>query len=102
MARIGIGTGAMALLACAAVPAAAMVPPHFQRLNDLRAVTSLPALATALGVPIDRIEAVAPGLYRVTAGRCHVDVRMVVIPGTDTGLSPPRTEPRAGRRICGP
>jgi len=91
-----------ALLAGMAAPAAAMVPPVFQRLGELRAVIGLPSLATIVGAPIDRIELVAPRLYRVTAGRCHVDVRMVEAPGGRRGLTPPRLEPSAGPRLCEP
>jgi hypothetical protein len=53
--------------------------------------------------PIERIELVGPGLYRLTAGRCHMDIRMVVIRGgPGEGLTPPRTAPRPGPRICEP
>jgi hypothetical protein len=90
-------------MAAVSLPAAAMIPPVFQRLGELQSVINLPALATALGVPIDRIELVAPRLYRVTAGRCHVDVRMVEVHGgPGDGLTPPRLQPRAGPRVCGP
>ena len=82
-------------------PAAGMIPPIFQRLGELQSVVNLPSLATTLGVPIDRIEIVAPRLYRVSAGRCHVDVRMVQVHGgPGEGLAPPRLEARAGPRIC--
>ena len=101
----GIGRGAALAMAMAgtAMPATAMVPPVFQRLVELRNVIEVPNLAASLGVPIDRIELVAPRLYRVTAGRCHVDVRMVEVPGgPGAGLTPPRLEARAGPRVCGP
>jgi hypothetical protein len=90
-----IGLGAALL---AALPAAAMVPPHIQQRNQLHAILDLPALATFF--PVSRIELIAPGTWRVTAGRCHIDIRMVPRERTGRGLLPPRIEPQAGRRIC--
>ena len=92
----------VAMFGALPAPTAAMVPPVIQRVGELRSVLDLRGLSTMFAEPIDRIELVAPGLYRVTAGRCHVDVRMVEVPGgPGRGLVPPRTEPRAGRRVCG-
>jgi hypothetical protein len=48
-------TAAAAFLALASVPAPAVVSLPFQRVNEMRTVINLPGLATALGVPIDRI-----------------------------------------------
>jgi hypothetical protein len=94
--------GMAMVLAGVSLPAAAMIPPVLQRLGELQSVINLPALAT-LRAPIERIELIAPGLYRVTAGRCHVDVRLVEVHGgAGEGLTPPRLEPRAGPRVCGP
>jgi hypothetical protein len=93
---IWLGIGAAML---AAVPAAAMVPVNMQRRAELRAVIDLPALLT-LGA-IDRIERIAPDLWRVSAGRCHIDVRILARPPISPGLTPPRFEPRSGQRICG-
>ena len=60
-------------------------------------------LAGLFEAPIERIELVGPGLYRLTAGRCRMDIRMVVVRGgPGEGLAPPRTEPRPGPRICEP
>jgi hypothetical protein len=99
--RIGRSIGAAAVLAAFFVPAAAMIPPVNQRLGDLVSILNLPRLAAAFEAPIERIEAIGPGLYRLTAGRCHVDIRMVRVPGgPGEGLGPPRTAPRAGPRIC--
>jgi hypothetical protein len=94
--------GMAMVLAGMALPAAAMVSPVFQRLAELQAVIGLPGLATALGIPVDRIELIAPSLYRVTAGRCHVDVRLVEAQGPypGRGLTPPRLEAQAGPRLC--
>lgn len=89
------GTGAALLVAGQAL---AMVPPRIQQRNQLKAIIDLPALADFF--PIERIERIAPDLWRVNAGRCHVDVRMVPRQRTGRGLLPPRIEPVAGRRVC--
>lgn len=89
----------LALALLAALPAAAMVPPHIQQRNQLRMLIDLPALARFF--PIDRIELVRPDLWRVTAGRCHIDVRLVPRARTGRGLLPPRIDLQPGRRICG-
>jgi hypothetical protein len=89
----------LALALLSARPAAAMVPPHIQQRNQLRTLIDLPALASFF--PVDRIELVRPDLWRVTAGRCHIDVRMVPRARTGPGLLPPRIELQPGRRICG-
>jgi hypothetical protein len=95
--------GIAALLAMAALPAVAAIPPINQRLGEFQSVVELRDLATSLGIPIDRIEMIGPRLYRVTAGRCHVDVRMVPVHGgPGEGLAPPRLEARPERRVCGP
>ena len=98
--------GSMAIAMAMAVgpsPAAAMVPPIFQRLGDLNSILNLPRLAGLFEAPIERIELVGPGLYRLTAGRCHMEIRMIVVRGgPGEGLAPPRTEPRPGPRICEP
>lgn len=91
----GLGVGVTLL---AAVPAAAMVPLHMQRRNELHRVLDLPALGR-LG-PIERIERIAADMWRVTAGRCHIDIRMVPRARTGRGLLPPRIEPVPGRQVC--
>ena len=91
--RAGFG---LALLT--ALPAAAMVPAHIQQRNQLRSLLDLPALASFF--PIERIELVRPDTWRVTAGRCHIDVRLVPHQRTGRGLLPPRIALEPGRRIC--
>lgn len=89
-------------LAVAAVPAEAALPPNYQRLAELRAVLDLPAVQTAFGIePIERIDYVGTDLYRLSAGRCHLDVRIVGLPLPRGMVGARRFEARAGRRICG-
>ena len=91
-----------ALAALAATPAGAALPPNYQRLAELRAVLALPAVGTAFGIePIDRIDYAGPDLYRLSAGRCHLDVRIVDLPTPPGMVGARRFEARAGRRVCG-
>ena len=89
----GLGLALLTVL-----PAAAMVPPHIQQRNQLRQLLDLPELARFF--PVDRIELVRPDLWRVTAGRCHIDLRLVPRARTGRGLLPPRIALEPGRRIC--
>ena len=92
-AAIGLGSVAAPL---ATVPAQATMPFHAQRRGDLRQIIDMPAL-DRFG-PITRIELIAPGLWRVTSGRCHIDVRMVERPGP---YPRPRSQPAAARAPSG-
>ena len=87
----------------AALPAAAALPPNYQRLAELRAVLAHPGVAGAFGMdaPIERIEYVRPDLYRVTAGRCRIDVAIVGLPTPRDVAGPRRFEARPGKRVCG-
>ena len=92
---------AAAAAALTALPAHAALPPNYQRLAELRAVLDLPAVGTAFGLePIDRIDYVATDLYRLSAGRCHLDVRIVGLPMPRGMVGARRFEARAGRRVC--
>ena len=95
-------TGAACALALlAATPAGAALPPNYQRLAELNAVLALPAVGNAFGIePIERVEYVRPDLYRVSAGRCHLDVRIVGLPMPRGMVGARRFEARAGRRVC--
>jgi hypothetical protein len=95
-----IGAAAVAA-AWLASPATAALPPQYQRLAELQAVLENPDVAEALdGLLISRVEYVRPDLYRVRAGRCHVDVAIVGLP-TPPGLTGPRRfEARAGKKVC--
>ena len=97
MIALALRAAPLACLAGTSMPAAAVVSFPFQRVNEMRTVINLPGLATALGVPIDRVVAIGPRLYRVSAGRCHVDVQMELMPGVRMAA---RYVPRAGPRVC--
>lgn len=98
---LGAVVGASAL-AASGLPVFAALAPNYQRLVELRAVLSHPSVAAAFKVsqPIDKVEYLKPDLYRVTAGACHIDVRIVSIP-TEPGIVGPRqfaVEP--GKPVC--
>jgi len=100
--RLIAGPIAVAATLLTAAPAHAALPPNYQRLAELRAVLDLPAVGTAFGIePIDRIDYVAADLYRLSAGRCHLDVRIVGLPMPRGRVGARRFEARAGRRVCG-
>jgi hypothetical protein len=92
-------TLAAAVLALAAVPAAAALAPNYQRIAELNAVLEHPGVANAMP-PIDRIEYVRTDLYRVTAGRCRLDVRIVDLPVPRGMVGARHFEARPGRRVC--
>jgi len=85
-----------------AVPAMAAVPVHMQRRDELHRIIDLRAF-DRLG-PIDRIERISAYAWRVTLGRCTVDVHIVerrLRPGMPgSGLTPPTYEPRAQPPVC--
>ncbi len=52
-----------------------------QRAAELRAVLNAPGLVEAFGnALIERVEYAGPDLYRVSAGRCYVEARIVDLP----------------------
>lgn len=85
-----------------AAPAAAALPPQYQRIAELKAVLADIEVGRAFGnTPIERVEFVRPDLYRVTAGRCRLDVAIVDLP-TPSGVSGGRRfAVRPGRKVCG-
>jgi hypothetical protein len=88
--------------ALAASPAAAALAPNYQRIAELRAVFDHPGVNAALqDAVIDEVEFVRTDLYRVSAGRCHVDVAIVGIPLPRGMVGARRFEVRPGRRVCG-
>lgn len=92
---------ALGAAAAAALPVSAALPPSYQRLAELRAVLAHPAVGEAFGLqPIERVEYVKPDLYRVSAGRCHLDVAIADLPTSGDVAGPRRFEARPGRRLC--
>lgn len=100
--RIALGLATCCTIILAAAPASAALPPQYQRLAELRAVLNHPGVTGAFGVtePIERIEYVRTDLYRVSAGRCHLDVRIVDLPTPRNVVGGRRFEARPGRRVC--
>lgn len=87
-------------LVLSAMPAEAALAPEYQRLAELRAVLGLAEVA-ALGLPVERVEYVRTDLYKVTAGPCRLDVRIVGLPMPRDIAGPRRFRAQAGRRACG-
>ena len=101
--RAYFGLFALVLVTQAVGPGSAAQPPNVQRLNQMRAVLENPEVQAAFRYPdlIERIELVRPIVYRVTGGRCHVDVTIVHQPmPRGAPLGTPPFEARAGRRVC--
>ena len=99
--RLPLAFAACSLALLAPTPAQAALAPNYQRLAELRAVLDLPAVAEAFGIePIDKIDYVATDLYRLSAGRCTLDVRIVGLPMPRNMVGARRFEARAGRRTC--
>lgn len=91
----------LSAVALAAAPAPAALAPNYQRLVELRAILDHPGVVAAFaGVPIDRIEFVRPDLYRVTAGRCRLDVAIAGLPLPRGMVGARRFEVRPGQRVC--
>ena len=99
--RVAVGAAALAVVALPA-PASAALAPNYQRLAELRAVLDHPGVTQALGsgTPIDRVEYVRTDLYRVTAGRCHVDVAIVGLPMPRGVAGARRFQARPGKKVC--
>lgn len=98
-----VHTIALSAAALAAVPASAALPPNYQRLAELRAVLNHPAVGSAFGMdgPVERVEYVRPDLYRVSSGRCRMDVAIVGLPMPRGMAGPRRFEARPGKKVCG-
>lgn len=85
----------------AAAPVAAALAPNWQRLAELRRVLEHPGVNAALQDRIvDKVEYVRTDLYRVSSGRCHVDVAIVGLPVPRGMTGGRRFEVRPGKRVC--
>lgn len=99
--RTLVAMTALGLSALTASPSAAALAPNYQRLAELRAVLDHPGVNALLqDAAIDRVEYVRTDLYRVTAGRCHVDVAIDPMPMPRNIAGPRRFVARPGRRVC--
>ena len=93
---------ASAAPALAATPAAAALPPQYQRAAEIKAVVSEPRVANAFGgAPVERVEYVRRDLYRVSAGACRLDVAIVDLPTPPDVSGGRRFTVRPGRKVCG-
>jgi len=92
---------ALSLVVLVASPAVAALAPNYQRLAELRAVLEHPGVNNALqDAIVDRVEYVRTDLYRVTAGRCYVDVAIIGLPVPRGVVGARRFEVRPGRKVC--
>jgi hypothetical protein len=73
MRVLGLASATWVVL-CSATAMAAL-PPQYQRLAELRAILDDSRVVGAFtSGPIDKIERIAEDLYRLTAGKCTMDV----------------------------
>lgn len=87
--RVAIAGLSALLLLTATAGARAALPPYWQRLGEIRAILESNDIARKLEErPIDSIERPADDLYRVKAGPCTIDIRIVDDP------QPPMPGPR--------
>ena len=72
------------------MPLSAALAPQYQRAKELQAVLSV--ASGLLDQPIDKIEAIGPDEYQVTAGTCTLDVRIADDPAfkPEPGWAGPR------------
>lgn len=85
-----------------AVPALAALPPQYQRAAELKAIIDNDDIPAAFpgGTPIDRVEYVSNDLYRVTAGKCSLEVKIVDQPMPEGLVGPRRFELSVGKVEC--
>ena len=102
--RIAAAGIAALLLVTAAAGAQAALPPYWQRLREIQAILDSNELAQKLrDTPIDRIERPGEDLYRVQAGPCTLDIRIVDDPAGSTRPAMPgprRFHIEAGEPTC--
>ncbi|MGK9235719.1 hypothetical protein KXS07_28660 [Inquilinus limosus] len=101
MAAAGV---AAPFLLIAAAGAQAALPPYWQRLREIQAILDSNELAQKLrDTPIDRIERPGEDLYRIQAGPCTLDIRIVDDPAGSTRPAVPgprRFHIEAGEATC--
>jgi len=76
--RTAITIGAIGAVLVIAGSAQAALPPYWQRVKEIEAIANSADVANKLDkAPIDQIERPSNDLYRVRAGNCTLDVRIV-------------------------
>ncbi len=98
----------MLLLAVAAMSIAdcsqawSALAPNYQRAAELSAILTNPDVIGSFGMtdPIDRIEYVRPDMYRVTAGRCYIEVVIVDRLGRQGIVGARQFEVRPSKKVC--
>lgn len=102
--RLAAAGAAALLLLGAGADAGAALPPYWQRLREIQAILDSNELAQKLReTPIDRIERPSEDLYRVQAGPCTLDIRIVDDPAGSTQPAMPgprRFHIEAGEPAC--
>ncbi|MGO4727524.1 MULTISPECIES: hypothetical protein [unclassified Inquilinus] len=84
--RTAAGGAAAILLVAAMAGAQAALPPYWQRAAEIQAILDNGDVARKLDeAPIDRIERVGDDLYRIQAGTCALDIRVVGESRSDPG-----------------
>ena len=84
--RLITTVGAIGTILVMAGEALAALPPYYQRAREFEAIVNSADVANKLGkAPIDQIERPSEDLYRVRAGTCTLEVRIV----DDTGSKEP-------------
>ncbi|HJQ58417.1 MAG TPA: hypothetical protein VJ890_16025 [Vineibacter sp.] len=79
--------------------AEAALPPYWQRAQEVRdIVASQDVYEKVRQSPIDRIERVGNDLYRIEAGKCRLEVRIVDLPDSQP---PGFVGPRRFRIVAG-
>ena len=102
LARRLAGTTLACLMALLpALPAAAALPPEYQRLAELEAILQSPDVSSRLmEAPIDAIERVGEDIYSVRAGECALEVRIVDDPSAEPMPGPRAFLLEVGDAVC--
>lgn len=80
----------------------AALAPNYQRLAEFQAILANPKVIAAFPVsqPIEKVEYVQNDIYRITAGACHIDVKIVSLPNKTGMVGPRQFAVEAGKPIC--
>ena len=99
MLRLPIAT---ALVLAAVSPSFAALPPQYQRMEELGMIVNSMEIVDRLGI-VDSIQYVDYDLYRVTGGKCSLDVRIVDVPlkpGDEMIVGPGNFSIEVGEPVC--